>query len=113
MKNSNFMKKLQGFLTSPLGPMDHSFVSFQFLRFIFIFCVCMYCLHVCTGTTCLPVPACMYTHHVHVWCLERPEEVGRSPGTGTTVMWCLMGPLKEQQVLLTANLSLQSALLAL
>ena len=30
------------------------------------------------------LPACVYVHYVHAWCLQRPEEDIRSPGTGNT-----------------------------
>jgi hypothetical protein len=30
---------------------------------------------------CIPVPIYI---HVHIWCLQRPEEDTRSPGTGVT-----------------------------
>ena len=28
------------------------------------------------------LPACMCMHHVHAWCLQRPGQGVRSPGTG-------------------------------
>ena len=58
------------------------------------------------------LPACMYVYHVCAWCLWRPEEGIRSPGTGVTDgceppygYWeSNLGPLEEQQVLLKAEL---------
>ena len=59
--------------------------------------------------------ACVYMHCVQAWCLKRPEEVIRSPGIVITEAWKLpggcgdlnLGPLQEQQVLLTIEKSLQ------
>lgn len=61
------------------------------------------------------LPACTHVYCVQVWCLQRPEEGARSPGTGDTdgcdlpyECWePISGPLKEQRVLLTAGPSLQ------
>ena len=67
---------------------------------------------------CMSVlPACTHVHCVQVWCPQRPEEGTRSPGTGVTdgcdlPYGCwepISGPLKEQPVLLIAELpSLQT-----
>jgi E3 ubiquitin-protein ligase NEDD4 len=60
------------------------------------------------------LPACMSVHHMHTWCLWRPEEGVGSPGIGVTDScelpcgcWELnSGPLKKQPVLLTTEPSL-------
>jgi hypothetical protein len=57
----------------------------------------------------------MPVHHMHGWCPQRPEEDVRSP-MGVTDGYELLsgwwelntGPLEEQNVLLTAEPSLQS-----
>ena len=49
------------------------------------------------------LPACMSVHHKHAWCLQRPEEPARTPGTGVSDgcelawgCWELnLGPLEE------------------
>jgi hypothetical protein len=58
------------------------------------------------------VPTCMQVHHICAWHPWRPEDI-RSPGTGVTDgcellcgCWELkLGPLEEQAVLLTGELS--------
>ena len=59
------------------------------------------------------VACIIYAYHVCVWYPSWPEEGVRVPGTRLTVMGCHMdignqprGPLQEQPVLLTAELSL-------
>ena len=66
------------------------------------------------------LPIRMSVQHVHAWCLWKPEEGFRSPGAGvigsyeptTLLFWdSNTGLLQEQQVLLTAEPSLQPMLL--
>jgi hypothetical protein len=59
--------------------------------------------------------ACMFVCHICAWCLKRLEEGIKSPGTGVTDdcepscgYWeSNLGPLEEQLVPLTTELSLQ------
>lgn len=61
------------------------------------------------------LPACMSVYHMHAWCWQRPEEDIGSPWTGVTGrcelpcgFWVLnLGPLEEQPMFSTAELSLQ------
>lgn len=44
------------------------------------------CLNFCQIYSCIlcvsVLPKCMYVYHMRAWCLERPEEGVRAPGTG-------------------------------
>lgn len=62
----------------------------------FILCVWIFCLYVCLCTTCM-------------LCLQMPQKGISSPGTGGTDCYELwMVQFREQPVLLTVELSLQS-----
>lgn len=53
---------------------SYSFVCFvSKLSFIYL-CVCFF--------MCVNIFACICVYHVHVWCLQRPEQAFRSPETG-------------------------------
>lgn len=58
---------------------------------------------------------CIYMHHVHAWYPQRPEEGNRSLELElqTVVTVWVLGPLKEQPVLLATELTLQPPLLIL
>ena len=53
--------------------------------------------------------SCMYIHHVHTWCLQKPEQTIRGPQTGVIdgcelPYGCLepnLGPFQVQEVPLT------------
>lgn len=59
-------------------------------------------------------PACQHVQNVHVWCLQRTEEVIVSPGTGVPVgyelpcgFWELnLDPEEKQQMFFTTEPSL-------
>ena len=59
------------------------------------------------------LPECMSEYHLYIWCLCRSEEGIGFPGTGVAdgcepLCGCWesnLGPLEEQQVLLTTELS--------
>lgn len=38
--------------------------------------------------------ACVPMHHIHVWCPQRLEQGGRTPGTGIICIVCLIGSKK-------------------
>ena len=53
-------------------------------------CVCV-CVRVCV------FQACLYVHHL--WCLQRPEEGIRSPGTGVRLLGATLCAGNQTQVL--------------
>ena len=74
--------------------------------------ICFVCAFYFICCECLP--ACMFVHHLHAWCVYRPERGNWIPGTGVLDdcetpcgYWELNpGSLEQQPVLLTAKPSL-------
>jgi len=100
--------------TSSASWMLSIFVGFVFLLYVFMhFFSYVY--------ECFYLYVCMHVHPVCAWCLRRSEEGIRSPGTGDKEgceppcgFWELnLGPLQEQQVLLTTEPSLQPPIFVL
>lgn len=43
------------------------------------------------------LPACIFVHYLNAWCLLRPEEGIRSPGTGIAAVTCHVGHWKDSK----------------